>query len=72
MLIRGDKKRVCGHMASDHTIGVFNHGNEIVNVKEVFNNPHIGCGICLIKNCEKFTLPNLDLVEYLAEERNLI
>lgn len=72
MKILGSKKCMCGHYAHDHTIGVFINGDEIVDVEQVLNNNHIGCGVCLVASCKKFTLPNLELVEYLAEKRGLI
>lgn len=72
MKIRGNSKCMCSHQAADHTIGVFLNGHEIVDVEEVLNNEHFGCGICLTSKCKKFTLPNLDYVEYMAEKRGLV
>jgi hypothetical protein len=62
----------CGHVASAHTVGVFDWRgkDESASLDEVQENSR-GIHDCPM-NCEKFELSNLDLIEYLAKKRGLI
>lgn len=72
MKIAATKLCRCRHKAAAHTYGVFKECTdeefstlEIVQTRRA-RNTHSGC------SCEKFELDNLDLIEYLAEQRGLI
>lgn len=73
MMIYEDTKCRCGHRASAHTSGVFPDPDG-VDLATVQNNDYHHCGRCenAKSECLKFELPNLDLIEYLAEQRGLI
>ena len=65
----------CGHVAWAHTSGVFEYSGSISTLEEVQKGSESnGCRWCRDSNreCKVFTLPNLDLVEYLAEKRGLV
>ena len=77
MKIHAKTKCQCGHGAMSHTVGVFISGQEQATLEQVQNNSWgNGCSNCLHKTTvlsdHKFTLSNLDLIEYLAIERGLI
>jgi hypothetical protein len=61
----------CGHRAAAHTVGVFpTFDSEGVSLEVILENTYpSGCYICA---CKQFELNNLDLIEYLAEQRGLI
>jgi len=66
----------CGHEAWGHTNGAFVDKDEMKDLEEVIKNSteYGKCGRCCERKgtCEKYQLPNLDLIEYLAKQRGLI
>jgi len=75
MMIKATHLCRCGHQANSHTSGVFpcDHPDG-VPLEVVQNNSYSNCGKCSSSGgtCKHFELPNLDLIEYLAEKRGLI
>ena len=73
MLIKATQLCRCGHKAAAHTKDVFirsvddNDSSTLEMVQKKRSTFHV-CAV----NCTKFELNNLDLVEYLAEQRGLV
>jgi hypothetical protein len=77
MKIKATHRCQCGHPANAHTSGAFSSDRSTNELKIVIRNSkkHGQCGRCWANKsgtCKKFQLPNLDLIEYLAEKRGLI
>jgi len=72
MKIKGSYLCRCGHSASAHTHGVFRRNIEEAEINRIIDNSKGWNRHSCNSNCDKFELQNLDLIEYLAEERGLI